>query len=187
MKKSRVYTRTGDKGFSSLVGGQRVPKTHLRLEAYGTIDELNAYLGLLLTYLSDEEDICFVQKIQQKLFVVGGYLATETEMTLEVSSCHLIPNDVLCVECEIDRLDALLPSLNTFVLPGGTRASALCHVCRTICRRAERRILSLSEAFIVEELVLSYINRLSDYFFILSRKINLLSHKSEIMWDNSSR
>lgn len=185
MKKSLIYTRTGDSGKTSLVGGVRVPKTHARLEAYGTVDELNSFLGMLVSRLSNNEDKDFVQWVQNSLFVVGGYLATDGEKTGLWPSGIVTSEQVARVEAEIDRLDSLLPPLKAFVLPGGDEAAALCHVCRTVCRRAERRILALAEEVHVAEELLAYMNRLSDYLFVLSRKINLDNKKDEIFWQNS--
>ncbi|WP_298073038.1 cob(I)yrinic acid a,c-diamide adenosyltransferase [uncultured Bacteroides sp.] len=185
MKKSLIYTRTGDSGKTSLVGGVRVPKTHARLEAYGTVDELNSFLGVLVSRLSNNEDKDFVQWVQNSLFVVGGYLATDGEKTGLRPSGIVTSEQVARVEAEIDRLDSLLPPLKAFVLPGGDEAAALCHVCRTVCRRAERRILALAEEVHVAEELLAYMNRLSDYLFVLSRKINLDNKKDEIFWQNS--
>lgn len=185
MKKSVVYTKTGDKGTTSLVGGTRVPKTHLRLEAYGTVDELNAQLGLLVTYLSDEQDKAFTRHVQDRLFTIGSHLATDQEKK-ELSGASIIhPEEIDRLEQEIDRLDNSLPPLHAFVIPGGSRGAAVCHICRTVCRRAERRILSLSEHHEVAPEVLAYVNRLSDYLFVLSRKVNHDEKKDEIFWDNS--
>ncbi|WP_294537865.1 cob(I)yrinic acid a,c-diamide adenosyltransferase [uncultured Bacteroides sp.] len=187
MKKSLVYTKTGDKGTTSLVGGSRVPKNHIRLEAYGTVDELNACLGWLLTYLTDEADRQFVQGIQHRLFAIGSHLATDQEkMSLKPASI-LMKEDVEKIEQEIDRLDEKLPPIRAFVLPGGCRSAAVCHVCRTVCRRAERRILTLSETCKISPEVLSFVNRLSDYLFVLSRKLNLDGQNNEIFWDNSCK
>ena len=136
MKKSMIYTKTGDGGRTSLVGGTRVSKTDDRLEAYGTVDELNSFLGLLLTYLSDERDQTFVSRVQNELFVVGSYLATDQSTTQLRASSRVTPEQVESMEHEIDRLDAMLPPLNAFLLPGGSRGAAVCHVCRTVCRRA---------------------------------------------------
>lgn len=184
MKKSLVYTRTGDRGTTSLVGGSRVPKTHVRLEAYGTVDELNAQLGLLATYLSDEHDRQFVQQVQHKLFAIGSHLATDREKSAPGEASHFAPESVEAMEREIDRLDGMLPPLSAFVLPGGSRGAAVCHVCRTVCRRAERRILALSEQADVSPELLAYVNRLSDYLFVLSRKMNRDEKKDEIFWNN---
>ena len=183
----KIYTKTGDKGTTSLVGGTRVPKTHIRLEAYGTVDELNSNLGLLITYLSDEKDRTFVRNVQNRLFAVGSSLATDLEKTDLKCASIVHPEDTECIEREIDRLDALLPPLRAFVLPGGSRAASVCHVCRTVCRRAERRILALAEQCEVAPDLLAYVNRLSDYLFILSRKTNLDEKKDELFWDNSCK
>lgn len=183
----KVYTKTGDKGITSLVGGTRVPKTHDRLEAYGTVDELNSFLGLLITYVADGQDVAFLQRVQNCLFVVGSYLATDQAKMSLKSASVVTPVMVVEMENEIDRLDALLPSLSAFVLPGGSRGAALCHVCRTVCRRAERRILTLSAEVEIAPELLAYMNRLSDYLFVLSRKINLDAKKDEIFWNNSCK
>ncbi len=187
MKKSLIYTKTGDTGQTSLVGGIRVPKTHERLEAYGTIDELNSLLGLFVTYLSEERDRDFVTSVQKMLFAIGSYLATDQSVT-ELHRSSIIPPDaVKTMEAEIDRLDNMLPGLRSFILPGGSRGAAICHVCRTVCRRAERRILALSEQVTLPSELTAYVNRLSDYLFVLSRKINQEEKKSEILWDNGSK
>ena len=183
----KIYTKTGDKGTTSLVGGTRVPKTHIRLEAYGTVDELNSNLGLLITYLSDEQDRLFLQQVQDKLFVVGSHLATDQEKTRLNAISIITPALIEAVESEIDRLDNRLPPLSSFILPGGSRGAAVCHVCRTVCRRAERRILALSEQVEVSSELLAYVNRLSDYLFVLSRKINYDEKKEEIFWNNSCK
>lgn len=185
MKKSLVYTKTGDCGTTGLVGGTRVPKTHIRLEAYGTVDELNAHLGHLVTYLTEKRDIDFVLNVQYKLFSIGSHLATDQEQRAlnEVSIIDLA--DVERIEREIDAADEKLPPLHAFVLPGGSPGSSVCHICRTVCRRAERRILTLSESCTISPELLAYVNRLSDYLFVLSRKINYIEGKNEIFWNNS--
>ena len=187
MKKSLVYTKTGDKGTTSLVGGTRVPKTHIRLETYGTVDELNSNLGFLITYLSDERDKLFLQQVQDKLFAIGSYLATDREKTKLSEASIITPEQVEAIEHEIDRLDDLLPPLSAFVLPGGCRGAAVCHICRTVCRRAERRILTLAEQVDISSALLAYVNRLSDYLFVLSRKMNQDEKKEEIFWNNSCK
>lgn len=187
IKKSPIYTRTGDDGTTALVGGLRVPKTHARLEAYGTVDELNALLGLLVTYLTDRQDACFIQQVQDNLFAVGSCLATDCrQMPLQEASI-ITPSQVENLEQEIDRLDSGLPRLRAFVLPGGGRGAALCHVCRTVCRRAERRILALSSEVAIPVELLAYVNRLSDYLFVLARKMNLDEKKDEIFWRNGCK
>ena len=183
----KIYTKTGDKGTTSLVGGTRVPKTHIRLEAYGTVDELNSNLGLLITYLLDGKDKDFLQQVQDRLFAVGSHLATDREK-MELKEASIISSEqVEMVEREIDRLDTLLPPLSAFILPGGSRGAALCHVCRTVCRRAERRILALAEQVEISSELLAYVNRLSDYLFVLSRKMNQDDKKGEIFWNNSCK
>ena len=184
MKKSLVYTKTGDKGRTGLIGGTRVLKTDARLEAYGTVDELNAHLGVLITYLTEEGDAKFLRVVQDKLFGVGSYLATDQEKTDLHAVSIIKPEDVEKIELAIDEADNGLPAINNFVLPGGARASAFCHVCRTVCRRAERRILALTDHLTIDQNLLAYINRLSDYLFVLSRRINFLEKKDEIFWNN---
>lgn len=185
MKKSLVYTKTGDQGTTGLVGGTRVPKTHIRLEAYGTVDELNSNLGVLISYLTEERDYNFLLGVQHKLFSIGSHLATDQEKIKLHDVSIITATDVENIEHEIDAMDDILPPLHSFVLPGGSRASAFCHVCRTICRRAERRILALSANYPISPELLVYVNRLSDYLFVLSRKINFNEGKDEIFWNNS--
>lgn len=187
MKKSLVYTKTGDSGTTGLIGGTRVPKSHIRLEAYGTVDELNSNIGLLITYLNEERDINFLQTVQDKLFAVGSHLATDQEKTQLNAVSVISSEDVERIEREIDANDEILPPLHAFVLPGGVRGAAVCHICRTVCRRAERRILTLSESCEISPELLAYVNRLSDYFFVLSRKINFAEGKEEIFWNYSCK
>ena len=180
--KSNVYTRTGDGGKASLIGGTRVSKCDPRLEAYGTVDELSAQLGLLVTYLTDPADRQTVQRVQNDLFAVAASLATDTSKMAPLAGCQVTEAMIQQLEAEIDRLDAALPKLKQFILPGGCRGAAVAHVCRTVCRRTERRILTLSAEAPVEAHLLSYINRLSDYLFVLSRKINYDEKNDEIIW-----
>jgi len=184
-KKSLIYTRTGDKGKTSLVGGARVKKTHVRLEAYGTVDELNSQLGLLYTYLTEEGDKKLILWVQHKLFSVGSYLATDQSNTALRIESQIADEDIHRLENAIDEADASLPPLKAFVIPGGSRGSAVCQVCRTVCRRAERRILTMAEEHEVTENVSAFVNRLSDYLFVLARKMNLLVETDEIYWDKS--
>ena len=185
MKKSLIYTRTGDKGTTSLVGGTRVPKTHVRLEAYGTIDELDTHLGLLLTYLTEVDDREIILWVQHKMFTVGSYLATDQAQTDLRMESRIYEKDIERLEEAIDAIDQNLPLLKAFVIPGGSRESAVCQVCRTVCRRAERRILTLSESCLIEDNVIAFINRLSDFLFVLARKLNILTQTSEIYWNKS--
>lgn len=177
----KVYTKTGDAGTTSLVGGKRVPKECARLESYGTIDELNAQVGLLLTYVSEQQDKDCLISIQNNLFIVGAQLATEAE------SAHTLANkiteeDVSDLEKQIDLAAEGLPKWKGFTLPGGRREAAIAHICRTICRRAERRILALNASEKVEPQLLAYVNRLSDYFYVLALRLNFLHGTEEILW-----
>lgn len=183
MKKSRIYTGGGDKGTTSLVGGKRVSKADVRIESYGTTDELNSFIGLLICRIESPEDQEFLRFVQHKLFTIGSYLATDQENTELKIESRVTPESIERVEREIDRLDEALPRMKTFLLPGGSETAALAHVCRTVCRRAERQIYRLAEKSQVEENVLTYINRLSDYFFVLARKENIKNNGNEIIWD----
>ena len=185
MKKSNLYTLTGDKGTTSLVGGLRISKNDPRLEAYGTIDELNAHIGLLRQMGNDPDDDTLLRFIQNKLFVVGSYLATDTSFTQLREASRLHPADITRIEERIDTLDSIVPPLNAFLLPGGTAAAAQAHVCRTASRRAERRTVTLchaeSEAGL--DTALRYLNRLSDYLFVAAR---FLAHEQGIparLWE----
>lgn len=179
----KVYTKTGDKGQTSLVGGQRVSKCCERLESYGTVDELNSHIGVLISYCSDDKDKDFLVDVQGKLFVVGGYLATDNSQR-EIRQGNIVTTEMVEeVEHEIDRLQELLPPLKLFILPGGSRAASYAHVCRTVCRRAERCILRLVETGAeVDDNVTAYINRLSDYLFVLARKLNVDNDTNDIVW-----
>jgi cob(I)alamin adenosyltransferase len=177
----KVYTKTGDTGTTSLVGGKRVEKACARLESYGTIDELNAQVGLLLTYVSESVDKECLIGIQNCLFVVGAQLATETESSHTLSRI-ISSDDVTDLESSIDRATDGLPKWRGFTLPGGCRAAAFAHVCRTICRRAERRILALNVTEPVSPQLLAYVNRLSDYFYVLALRLNFLHGTEEILW-----
>jgi len=182
MKKSIIYTKTGDKGTTALVGGTRVRKTHIRLEAYGTIDELNSFTGWLNCEIKEKEHNDFLLFIQHKLFAVGSFLATETESKQPKAASIISDDDVARIEAQIDQIDAVLPRLNRFVLPGGNEATSRAHICRTVTRRAERIVYRVAEDFPVSEKVVIFLNRLSDYFFVLAR---LESHKTseEIYWE----
>ena len=183
MKKSVIYTGTGDKGTTSLVGGQRVSKASERIESYGTIDELNSFIGLLMTAMEEGPDTEFLSFVQHKLFNIGSYLATDQETTEIQVPSRVSEESVERMEREIDRIDGELPKMKAFILPGGCRSAALAHVCRTVCRRAEREIYRLAETAPVEDLVLKFINRLSDYLFVLARKECIQHNGKEIIWD----
>ncbi|MDE6309559.1 MAG: cob(I)yrinic acid a,c-diamide adenosyltransferase [Muribaculaceae bacterium] len=184
MKKSLVYTATGDAGATSLVGGARVKKNDIRIEAYGTVDELNANLALLVTAPSlNPQARATIMWVQNKLFNIGAYLATDNPNS-DITQCRgLTASDTQRIEAEIDAVDAQLPPLSQFVLPGGTRLAALCNVARTVCRRCERHIVTLGDTTYVDPQILRFINRLSDYLFVLGRQANVDAQVEEIFWD----
>ncbi len=179
---TKVYTKTGDEGTTALVGGVRLKKTHPRIEAYGTIDELSAQLGLLVSFMKDGDDKNFVIRIQRQLFTVCSYLATDQSQTPLARSYTLDAQEVTLLEEAIDSINASLPVQTAFLIPGGSHEAALAHVCRTVCRRAERRIFSLAETAKVDAHVLEYVNRLSDYLFVLARKLNFIDGVREKIW-----
>ena len=181
MKKSSVYTRTGDCGTTQLASGERVAKTCTRLEAYGTIDELNSHLGLLFTDIDTPAERERIIQTQRDLCAIGAILATSPEAERR-PRCSITADDILQLEHAIDAAADGLPAWRGFVLPGGCRAAAQAHVCRTVCRRAERAVLRLNEESPIAPEVVTYINRLSDYLFILASKINFLAGKEEILW-----
>ena len=159
-----------------------MPKTHVRLEAYGTVDELNSFIGWLYREVEEANHRDFLRYLQHKLFTVGSYLATETERKEPSKASIITDNDIARIEKEIDRIDGELPKLNRFVLPGGSEAAARAHVCRTVSRRAERSVYRVAEEYPVADEVLMFLNRLSDYFFVLARfESNKLSQ--EIYWE----
>ena len=177
----KIYTKTGDKGKTSLIGGSRVNKHDIRLEAYGSVDELITWVGLLRDYIEDLKLKNTLILIQDKLMVCSSILATDNDEFLE-SLPKLNEKDVLLIENEIDEINILLPPLNSFVLPGGHKVVSYCHITRTVCRRAERVISLLSAHTKIDMLIIKYINRLSDYFFTLSRKLSMDFNAEEITW-----
>ena len=181
---SKVYTRTGDAGQTSLVSGTRVDKDDIRVEAYGTVDELNSNLGVLLhsSKLDEQEVIAIFRKAQNKLFNIGAYLANDKADTVY----GLTKADVTELETLMDAMNEELPPAQGFVLPGGSRLSATADRCRTVTRRAERRVVSLSKVAKVDPLVLEYLNRLSDFFFVFSRYNNIHNQVEEIYWDKNA-
>ncbi|MCB0575340.1 MAG: cob(I)yrinic acid a,c-diamide adenosyltransferase, partial [Saprospiraceae bacterium] len=158
----RIYTKTGDRGETALFGGRRVSKSHLRVDAYGTIDELNSFVGWLRDSVEQSHVREVLMHIQQRLFTLGAHLASDPEKHPPLPD--LTPGDIELLEQEIDAMDHQLPPLKNFILPGGHPVVSVCHVCRTVCRRAERLAVALHEHDAVEEMVLQYLNRLSDYF-----------------------
>jgi cob(I)alamin adenosyltransferase len=167
----KIYTKTGDDGTTGLVGGNRVSKSNLRLDAYGTVDELNAYIGLLHSMINDLKIQELLLQVQNKLFVIGSKLASDEKGMAISGSLDCSGKDIQVLEKAIDEYDAELPALTQFILPGGSTLVSYCHIARTVCRRAERRVVQLAETTPVEELIVQYLNRLSDYLFVLSRKV----------------
>ena len=177
----KIYTKTGDKGETSLIGGVRVPKHHLRIESYGTIDELNSYIGLIIDSMQKKEDTKILFEIQDRLFTVGSVLASDPEKSkMKIPDLHIA--DVELLETEMDKMDLILPELKSFILPGGNLSASYCHVARCVCRRAERLVVHLSTETEVPEIVIQYLNRLSDFLFMFSRKLVHDAGANEIAW-----
>ncbi len=177
----KIYTKTGDKGTTALFGGTRVSKANLRIEAYGTVDELNSYIGLLRDQPINENRHDFLVAIQDRLFTIGSNLATEPGNT-KVQIPTLAGQDILNLEKAMDDMDTLLPPMRNFILPGGHQSVSFCHIARCVCRRAERLIIGLSELEEVQPLVIQYMNRLSDYLFVLSRMMTQELNAPETPW-----
>lgn len=179
----KIYTRTGDKGNTSLIGGTKVPKSHLRIEAYGTIDELNSYIGLCRDLIEEEDTQKTLLEIQDRLFTIGSSLACDPKKEPRLRLPDLTEEDVLLIEEEIDRMNAVLPEMTSFILPGGNSTVSHIHIARCVCRRAERCCVRLElESLEVEPLIIKYLNRLSDYLFVLGRYVSQLMHIEEIKW-----
>jgi cob(I)alamin adenosyltransferase len=177
----KIYTKKGDKGKTGLIGGTRILKSSLRIESYGTVDELNSYLGVVRDHEISEKYKTQIIEIQDRLFTIGSSLASDPEKsTMKIPDLNL--EDVQLLEKWMDEMDEVLPPMKFFVLPGGHQAVSFCHVARCVCRRAERIIVQLNEDDFVAELVLQYMNRLSDYLFVLSRKIAFDLNIEEQPW-----
>ncbi|SOD97254.1 cob(I)yrinic acid a,c-diamide adenosyltransferase [Spirosoma fluviale] len=180
----KIYTKTGDKGQTALIGGRRVSKSDLRIDTYGTVDELNSWIGLVRDQPVNNGRKDLLKEIQDRLFTIGSELATDPEKNLKRPMPAITPEDVTLLEQGMDTMDAELPELRAFVLPGGHESVSFCHLARTVCRRAERLIISLNDETngAVDELVLQYVNRLSDYLFVLSRKMAQELNAEEVTW-----
>ncbi len=177
----RIYTKTGDKGTTSLIGGTRVPKYHPRIEAYGTVDELTSYIGLIRDQENDEHTFDTLVKIQDRLMVCASILATDCE-SCEVKIPTISDQDINDLEVEMDAMDKQLPPLTSFVLPGGHTTVSYCHIARNVCRRSERITIKLAEEVKIQENVIRYLNRLSDYLFVLGRFKSFILKTKEILW-----
>lgn len=178
----KIYTKTGDKGQTSLIGGRRVSKAHHRIDAYGTVDELNACIGLVSDQPVNENRKSFVKEIQDRLFTIGAELATDPAKTVKKPLPAILETDIALLEKAMDDMDAGLPQLRAFVLPGGHPSVSFCHLARTVCRRAERLVVALNDEVPVDPLVIQYLNRLSDYLFVLSRKMTQELGIDEVVW-----
>ena len=177
----KIYTKKGDKGQTSLIGGTKVPKHHLRIESYGTVDELNSYIGLIGSHDIDSVQLQVLKEIQDRLFTIGSSLASDPERSTKRIP-DLYDTDITYLEEQIDVMTEELPPLKHFILPGGGLASSACHLARCVCRRAERLAVHLSETSSVDDRVIMYLNRLSDYLFVLGRKVALDSGNNENIW-----
>jgi len=181
-KEWKIYTKTGDKGETSLIGGARVPKYHERIEAYGTLDELNSFVGYLRDQLDDRHIQEVLLRVQKNLFTAESVLATDPEKEITRMLPQLTESQVIELEDEIDRMNLQLPGLSSFILPCGHPLVSLCHICRTVCRRAERIIIRLASHTKVDETLIKYINRLSDYLFVLARHLAAAQHIADVPW-----
>ena len=177
----KIYTKTGDSGETSLLGGTRVSKADIRIESYGTIDELNSNIGLVRDQPVNAARKEILITIQTRLFTIGSLLATDPEKS-NVKTPDLVAHDIFLLEEAMDEMDSKLPEMKNFVLPGGHSSVSHCHVARCVCRRAERICIALSKLQPVEPLVIKYLNRLSDYLFVLSRLMALELKAEEIPW-----
>lgn len=177
----KIYTKTGDKGNTSLYGGKRISKDDIRIEAYGTIDELNSQIAHLISVLpSNFGENGLLLEIQKRLFTIGSNLASDPDKDLPVPD--LTEDDIVLLENAMDNMEAKLSPLRTFILPGGSVANSIAHICRTVARRGERRIISLSHVSEVNPILIKYVNRLSDYFFVLSRFVAMEIGHDEVSW-----
>ena len=179
----KIYTKTGDKGTTSLIGGTKVSKSHLRIDAYGTVDELNSYIGLCKDLLTDDQGKIILQEIQDRLFTIGSSLACDPVKEPKMKIPDLVEKDVTLLEKEIDKMNDGLPAMKNFILPGGHITVSQLHIARCVCRRAERCCVALEiDNHEVEPIVLKYLNRLSDYLFVLARFTAHQLKAPEIPW-----
>lgn len=178
----KIYTKTGDKGSTSLLGGTKLLKSDLRIEAYGTVDELNSYIGLCRDMINDGGSVKILLEVQDRLFIVGSLLATDPGKEIKMELPVLHESDIQILEKEIDRMDSLLPEMRNFILPGGHVTISQIHIARCVCRRAERCCVRIGSGSEVDDIILKYLNRLSDYLFILSRFIGDQLKVDEIPW-----
>jgi cob(I)alamin adenosyltransferase len=180
---AKIYTKTGDQGKTSLIGGTKVPKSHLRIESYGTVDELNSFIGLLNDQVTDEQTKKILREIQDRLFTIGSSLACDPEKEPKMKLPDLKEEDVQLLEQEIDRMNTSLKPMKSFILPGGNMAVSTAHVARCVCRRAERHCVNMMEQeMFIDPLVIKYLNRLSDHLFVVARYIAKMAGVEETEW-----
>lgn len=179
----KIYTKTGDTGQTSLIGGRRVNKADHRIDAYGTVDELNSWIGLVRDQPVNESRRALLKEVQDRLFTIGATLATDPDKEIKKAMPDLLPADITLLEEAMDMMDTQLAELRKFVLPGGHPSVSYAHLARTVCRRTERLVIALRQESPVEELVIQYLNRLSDYLFVLSRKMALELGAEEVSWE----
>ena len=179
----KIYTKTGDKGKTSLIGGTKVPKSHIRIESYGTVDELNSFIGLLADKLQDVHSKNMLKEIQDRLFTIGSSLACDPDKETLMKIPDLKETDITLLENEMDKMNEALPLMRAFILPGGHETVSTAHVVRCVCRRAERNCVAMQESeTFIDPLIIKYLNRLSDYLFVLARYISHLVKAEEIEW-----
>ncbi len=180
---AKIYTKTGDLGKTSLIGGTKVPKSNIRIESYGTIDELNSFIGLVGDYLENNATKLVLKEIQDRLFTIGSSLACDPEKETLMKIPDLKEEDVKLLENEMDKMNEALPEMKNFILPGGNVAVSTTHIARCVCRRAERLCVGMKEnGGFVEPLIIKYLNRLSDYLFVLARYIAYINNVPEVVW-----
>lgn len=179
----KIYTKTGDKGTTSLIGGTKVPKSHLRIDAYGTVDELNSWIGLIGDQIKTRNEIEILQEIQDRLFTIGSSLACDPKKEPKLKIPDLGESDIIFLEQEIDKMNKKLPEMKTFIIPGGHPVVSFTHITRCVCRRAERLIVGLEQnKMFVDPFVIKYLNRLSDFLFVLARYVGKTFKAKEIPW-----
>ncbi len=179
----KIYTKTGDKGGTSLIGGVRVPKSHIRIESYGTVDELNSYIGMVNDMAANVVVNEWLREIQDRLFTIGSVLATNPDKEVKMKLPDLHDKDVIWLEEHIDGMNESLPEMRSFILPGGNMAGSACHIARCICRRAERICVAMQEQQeVIPPIVIQYLNRLSDFLFVLARYLGHIAGAEEVPW-----
>ncbi len=180
---TKIYTKTGDQGKTSLIGGTKVPKSHLRIESYGTVDELNSFIGLVSDLITHEHSQTILKEIQDRLFTIGSSLACDPDKNTKMEIPDLKEEDVTLLEKEMDGMNEVLPVMKNFILPGGHTAISTTHIARCVCRRAERACVNMQEQnMFVDPLVIKYLNRLSDYLFVLARYTGHVLNVPDVVW-----